>query len=103
MAIPGHGKNKINAAFAFGGPQLLTQTVEQATGLRIDAYVELGFGGFVSVIDALGGIEMCPQGCDQGPLLPPGHPRRLPEHGRCDRTRLRPDAVLRSPSVMWAG
>ncbi|WP_051214818.1 LCP family protein [Granulicoccus phenolivorans] len=61
VAIPGHGKNKINAAFAFGGPQLLTQTVEQATGLRIDAYVELGFGGFVSVIDALGGIEMCPK------------------------------------------
>ena len=35
--IPGHGKNKINAAFAFGGPQLLAATVEQATGLRIDA------------------------------------------------------------------
>ena len=36
VAIPGHGKNKINAAYAFGGPQLLVRTVEQATGLRID-------------------------------------------------------------------
>ena len=35
------------------------QTVEQNTGLRVDAYVEIGFGGFVNIIDALGGIEMC--------------------------------------------
>lgn len=61
VSIPGHGKNKINAAFAFGGPQLLVQTVEQNTGMRIDGYIEIGFGGFVGVIDALGGIEMCPK------------------------------------------
>ena len=59
VPIPGHGSNKINAAYAFGGPELLVQTVEQNTGLRIDAYTEIGFGGFVNVIDALGGIEMC--------------------------------------------
>ncbi|MBP2416350.1 LCP family protein [Microlunatus capsulatus] len=57
--IPGHGENKINAAFAFGGAPLLEQTVEQSTGLRVDGYLEIGFGGFVNVIDALGGIEMC--------------------------------------------
>lgn len=57
--IPGHGKNKINAAYSFGGPELLTQTVEQATDLRVDHYVEIGFGGFVNIIDAIGGIEMC--------------------------------------------
>lgn len=61
VPIPGHGRNKINAAYAFGGPQLLTQTVEQNTGLRVDHYAEIGFGGFVNVIDALGGIEMCPK------------------------------------------
>lgn len=61
VPIPGHGKNKINAAFAFGGPKLLVQTVEQNTGMRIDGYIEIGFGGFVGVIDALGGIEMCPK------------------------------------------
>ena len=59
VPIPGNGTNKINAAYAFGGPELLVQTVEQNTGLRIDAYTEIGFGGFVNVIDALGGIEMC--------------------------------------------
>jgi LCP family protein required for cell wall assembly len=57
--IPKHGKNKINAAYAFGGPQLLVQTVEQNTGLRMDGYMEIGFGGFVNIIDALGGIRMC--------------------------------------------
>lgn len=59
LPIPGNGKNKINAAYAFGGPKLITQTVEQNTGLRIDGYVEVGFGGFVNVIDALGGIDLC--------------------------------------------
>jgi LCP family protein required for cell wall assembly len=57
--IPKHGKNKINAAYAFGGPELLVQTVEQNTGLRMDGYTEIGFGGFVNIIDALGGIRMC--------------------------------------------
>jgi LCP family protein required for cell wall assembly len=57
--IPGHGKNKINAAYAFGGPELLVQTVEQNTRLRIDGYMEMGFGGFVNIIDALNGIRMC--------------------------------------------
>ncbi|WP_116047570.1 LCP family protein [Amycolatopsis palatopharyngis] len=58
VAIPGHGTNKINAAFSFGGAPLLAQTVEQATGLRIDHYAEIGFGGFANVVDAIGGVEM---------------------------------------------
>jgi LCP family protein required for cell wall assembly len=57
--IPKNGKNKINAAYAFGGPELLVQTVEQDTGLRMDGYMEIGFGGFVNIIDALDGIRMC--------------------------------------------
>lgn len=59
LPIPENGENKINAAYAFGGPELLVQTVETNTGVRIDGYLEVGFGGFVNVIDALGGIEMC--------------------------------------------
>ena len=59
LPIPKHGRNKINAAYSLGGPQLLVQTVEQNTDLRIDAYLEIGFGGFVNVIDSVGGIEMC--------------------------------------------
>lgn len=59
VGIPGYGKDKLNAAFAFGGPQLLVQTVEIATGVRIDHYAEIGFGGFASVVDTLGGIDVC--------------------------------------------
>ncbi len=59
LEIPGEGRNKVNAAFAIGGPALLVATLEDATGLRIDGYVEIGFGGFASVVDSLGGVEMC--------------------------------------------
>ncbi|MGV1086653.1 MAG: LCP family protein [Mycobacterium sp.] len=58
--IPGYGMDKINAAFAVGGAALLAQTVEEATGLRLDHYAEIGFAGFGAVIDGLGGVEICP-------------------------------------------
>jgi len=58
VQIPGHGSNKINAAFSLGGASLLTRTVEQATDLRIDHYVEVGFIGFAGIVDAVGGVEM---------------------------------------------
>lgn len=53
------GKNKLNAAFSHGGPELLLRTVEHNTRLRIDHYAEIGFGGFVEVVDSLGGVRMC--------------------------------------------
>jgi LCP family protein required for cell wall assembly len=59
ISIPGHGLNKINAALAIGGPQLMVKTVEQATGLAINDYVEIDFLGFIKVIDALGGVNVC--------------------------------------------
>ncbi|MGV9309578.1 MULTISPECIES: LCP family protein [unclassified Nonomuraea] len=59
VSIPGHGRNKLNAAFAIGGPQLLTRTVENVTGIRIDNYMEVGFAGFVGIVDAVGGVEIC--------------------------------------------
>lgn len=59
VTIPGKGKNKINAAYAFGGEKLLVKTVEQATGLKIDTFVETGLGGFADVVDAVGGVEVC--------------------------------------------
>lgn len=59
--IPGHSQGKINAAYAYGGPKLLVQTVEAATGVRIDDYIEIGFAGFVDVVDAVGGIIVCPK------------------------------------------
>lgn len=60
VSIPGYGSDKINAAFSVGGAPLLAQTVEQATGLRVDHYAEIGFDGFASMVDAVGGVTMCP-------------------------------------------
>jgi LCP family protein required for cell wall assembly len=57
--IPGHGMNKINAAFSYGGPALLAETVQSATGLYINHFMDIGFGGFVNVVNAVGGVRMC--------------------------------------------
>ncbi len=59
--VPGRGSTKINTAFAIGGAELLVETLENETGIRIDDYVEIGFAGFVDVVDAVGGIEICPK------------------------------------------
>jgi LCP family protein required for cell wall assembly len=59
VEIPDRGRNKLNAAYAFGGPALLARTVEVNTGLRLDHYVEVGLGGFADVVDAVGGVDMC--------------------------------------------
>jgi LCP family protein required for cell wall assembly len=68
VPIPDYGTDKINAAFAVGGAPLLAQTVEQATGMRMDHYAEIGFGGFAAVVDALGGVTMCPSEPISDPL-----------------------------------
>jgi LCP family protein required for cell wall assembly len=52
-------KNKINAAYSFGGAALTVNTVEKNTGVRIDHYIEVNFLGFVKIVDALGGVTVC--------------------------------------------
>lgn len=59
VPIPGHGRGKLNAAFSYGGPKLLAQTVETVTGLHLDHYAEIGLGGFADLVNAVGGVEMC--------------------------------------------
>jgi len=59
VPIPGHGSNKLNAAYAFGGARLLARTVEGVTGIRVDHYMEVGFDGFASTVDAVGGVRIC--------------------------------------------
>jgi len=59
VPIPGHGYNKLNAAYDFGGPRLLVQTVQNVTGLPIDHYMGIGFGGLVTVVNDVGGVQMC--------------------------------------------
>jgi LCP family protein required for cell wall assembly len=60
LNIPGYGMDKVNAAYAAGGPGLVAQTDEEATGLHLDHYAEIGFAGFGVVVDALGGVQICP-------------------------------------------
>ena len=50
---------KLNEAFSIGGPALLTQLIEQLTGLRLDHYVQVDFGGFRGIVDAVGGLSLC--------------------------------------------
>ncbi len=52
-------RNRINHAFSTGGPALLVQTVEQLTGVRIDHYLQIDFNGFQSMVDKLGGVDVC--------------------------------------------
>ncbi len=56
--IDGH---KINGLWDAGDPTTLVKALEQQTGIRIDEYVEVGLGGVAGVVDAVGGIEICPK------------------------------------------
>lgn len=56
--IPGHGEQKINAAYAFGGASLAVDTVSELAGVPISHYAEIDFDGFKAVVDALGGVEV---------------------------------------------
>lgn len=58
VAIPGYGNDKINHAYAYGGVELLRQTVEDLLHIPIDYYAQIDFAGFEAVIDALGGVEI---------------------------------------------
>lgn len=58
VPIPGHGMAKLNAAYAWGGPRLLIQTIEHMTGIRIDHYAAMDFEGFVQMTNSLGGVDV---------------------------------------------
>ncbi|MEU8355849.1 LCP family protein [Nonomuraea sp. NPDC048882] len=58
VTIPGRGRDKLNSAYALGGPKLLVRTVETVTGVHVDNYMEIGFAGFVDIVDAVGGVEI---------------------------------------------
>lgn len=55
--IPGHGPNKVNAAFAFGGASLMARTIKANMGISVDHVVEVSFSNFPTLIDAMGGID----------------------------------------------
>lgn len=58
VTIPGHETNRINAAFVFGGPDLLIDTVKLNLDLAVNNYVEIDFAGFAALVDAIGGVEL---------------------------------------------
>jgi len=58
VSIPGHGKNKINAAYAFGGTPLLVTTLQNLLDVHIDHVAQIGFTGFAKVTDELGGVDV---------------------------------------------
>ena len=58
IKIPGYGINKINAAYALGGPQLTRRVVEPLLGVEIPYYVATDFNGFKGIIDTLGGVTI---------------------------------------------
>jgi anionic cell wall polymer biosynthesis LytR-Cps2A-Psr (LCP) family protein len=58
VRIPGRGTAKVNAAYVYGGPELVAETVEGLIGIPVDRYAVVDFNGFVGVIDAIGGIEV---------------------------------------------
>ncbi|WP_308170102.1 LCP family protein [Acrocarpospora catenulata] len=59
LDVPGKGERKINSAYQFGGAKLAVRTVQQATGLRINHYVEVDVMGFIDVVESLGGVTVC--------------------------------------------
>lgn len=58
VKIPEHGEQKINAAHAFGGPELLMQTIKENFGLSLDKYIVVNFWGFEDIVDAMGGLDI---------------------------------------------
>lgn len=58
VKIPGRGSNRINASYAWGGPELLKKTLEANFGVTVDAYAEVNFERLTKVIDAIGGVTV---------------------------------------------
>ena len=58
VSVPGHGKDKINAAFAYGGSPLLVRTLQGLVGVPIDHVAIVDFDGFKNMTDAVGGVNV---------------------------------------------
>lgn len=58
VEIPGHESNRLNAAYAFGGPELLLETIKQNLDIEVNRYVQVNFQAFANLIDAVGGVDL---------------------------------------------
>ncbi|MFI7402294.1 LCP family protein [Streptomyces sp. NPDC049541] len=69
VPIPGHGSAKVNAAFSWGGPPLMIQTVEQLTRTRVDHFGVIDWHGFKALTDAVGGVRITVAADSYDPVL----------------------------------
>lgn len=58
VEIPGHDDNRLNAAYSFGGAQLLMETVERNFDISVNRYVQVNFEAFANLVDAVEGVEL---------------------------------------------
>ena len=58
VEIPGHDGNRLNAAYAFGGPKLLMETIEENFQIPVSHYVLVNFEAFANLVDAVGGVDL---------------------------------------------
>lgn len=58
VEIPGHDGNRLNAAYSYGGPELLMQTIEQNFDIKISRYALVNFQAFANLVDAVGGVDL---------------------------------------------
>jgi len=99
VELPGYGYNKINAAYPYGGPALCVETIGQLTGLPVNHFMEVDFGGFWHVVNLLGGVYYPvdrryynPESSTWKSIdLEPGY-QRLDGHDALDFVRFRHDA-----------
>ena len=90
VPIPGTGKHKLNAAYAFGGAPLLVKTMQNMLGVKVDHVAMTGFENFKAMTDAVGGVDVNVEEASEGDGI--GLQGRRPAHGRRDGARLRPRA-----------
>lgn len=58
VEIPGHNNNRLNAAYSYGGAELLMETVEQNLDITVNRYVLVNFEAFANLVDAVGGVDL---------------------------------------------
>ncbi|NLD33960.1 MAG: LCP family protein [Clostridiales bacterium] len=68
VSIPGRGHNRLNAAYVYGGQQLLRRTLEESFGVVADAYVAVNYSLMAELVDAIGGVELTVEEYELKPL-----------------------------------
>lgn len=58
VEIPGHGSNRLNAAYAYGGAELLMETIEANFDIEVNRYMQVNFEAFANLVDAVGGVDL---------------------------------------------